>query len=440
AVVADLADAEIVVDQRVAADCGAFESRTVALINRGVPGFAVERDGTLHASLMRSCTGWPSGVWIDPPARTAPDGSNFQLQNWSHTFDFALVCGDGDWRAVEMGSRSAEFNHPLLAVLAGEDGGELPADGCLLRVEPARTVQLGACKVAGNPTATGSSAEVDSASITLRLVETTGAPTDVTISSPVGELSEVVAADLLEAPRPTGGPPLRLHGYQIATLGARLEAMPLIDAGEVALAPDAEAAQPLYARYWLHNRGPAPLGGLPAVAHLHPEALAAAPGETVSLRMTVASDCSDATLSGAVRMRYPDGWDSGRDEIAFEIPARGHREYDLVVTVPRDGPPGRYPLRAQLTLAGDVPPAWRQSVEDICVVTVGDPDPELVRLLTEPADVVVRRGRRSRIAVTVASGAAADLALEAHLISPWGTWEWMGPAACGAELPAGGTV
>ena len=298
---------------------------------------------------MRSCTGWPSGVWIDPPARTAPDGSNFQLQHWSHTFDFALVCGDGAWRAVEMGSHSAESNHPQPAVLPGEDGGELPADGCLLRVEPARTVQLGACKVAGNPTATGSSAEVDSASITLHLVETTGAPTDVTISSPVGELSEVVAADLLEAPRPIGGPPLRLHGYQIATLGARLEAMPLIDAGEVALAPDAEAAQPLYARYWLHNRGPAPLGGLPAVAHLHPEALTAAAGETASLRMTVASDCSDATLSGAVRMRYPDGWDPGRDEIAFELPARGHREYDLVVTVPADAEPGHYPLRAALT-------------------------------------------------------------------------------------------
>ena len=30
--------------------------------------------------------------------------------------------------------------------------------------------------------------------------------------------------------------------------------------------------------------------------------------------------------------------------------------------------------------------------------------------------------------------------MEAHLISPWGTWEWMGPAAFGAELPAGGTA
>ncbi len=182
------------------------------------------------------------------------------------------------------------------------------------RPEPCNWVPA---RSAGNPTATGSSAEVDPAAVTLRLVETTGAPTDIAISSPVGRLSGLVAADLLEEPRLTADPPLRLHGYQIATLGARLEATPLIDSGGVALAPDAEAAQPLYARYWLHNRGPAPLGGLPAVAHLHPEALTAAPGETVHLRLTVASDCSDATLTGAVRMRYPDGWDPGRDEIGL---------------------------------------------------------------------------------------------------------------------------
>ena len=36
--------------------------------------------------------------------------------------------------------------------------------------------------------------------------------------------------------------------------------------------------------------------------------------------------------------------------------------------------------------------------------------------------------------------ARADLALEAHLISPWGTWEWIGPAALGAVLPARGRV
>ena len=42
--------------------------------------------------------------------------------------------------------------------------------------------------------------------------------------------------------------------------------------------------------------------------------------------------------------------------------------------------------------------------------------------------------------MAVASAARGDLALEAHLISPWGTWEWIGPAAHGAVLPAGSTV
>ncbi len=36
-----------------------FEDRTVALLNRGVPSFAVDSEGTLHTALMRSCTGWP---------------------------------------------------------------------------------------------------------------------------------------------------------------------------------------------------------------------------------------------------------------------------------------------------------------------------------------------------------------------------------------------
>ena len=89
ALVDDLADAEIDVDQDRAARHRAFDARTVAVLNRGVPGFAVDSDGTLHTSLMRSCTGWPSGTWIDPPRRTAPDGSNFQLQHWTHTFDYA---------------------------------------------------------------------------------------------------------------------------------------------------------------------------------------------------------------------------------------------------------------------------------------------------------------------------------------------------------------
>nr|BFE85196.1 hypothetical protein GCM10020093_077970 [Planobispora longispora] len=124
ALTADLADA------RVDAVCpGALPAselltdHTVALVTHGLPGFAVDPAGALHLSLMRSCTGWPSGVWIDPPRRALPDGASFQLQHWTHEFRYALVSGDGDWRALTLPARGQEFNHPLYARLAARTPG-----------------------------------------------------------------------------------------------------------------------------------------------------------------------------------------------------------------------------------------------------------------------------------------------------------------------------
>lgn len=449
AVVDDLADAEISVDQLVDVPAEPFESRTVAVANRGVPGFAVEPDGTLHTSLLRSCTGWPSGTWIDPPRRTAPDGSNFQLQHWTHTFDYALLSGDGDWRALGLPARSAEFGRPLLAVTGqSASAGGLPSWGALLEIEPAGTVALGALKAAGNPLAGGSRLPVAAAEgIAVRLVETCGSATDVVVRSGLRTVSGATPVDLLEQPLP---PPqrtgeLRLQGYEIATVLALLNMPTVVDAPHSVLAPETEAAQPLYARYWLHNRGPAPLGGLPAVAHLHPTQLAAEPDSVVTLGLTAASDCTDAALHGRVRLVGPPGWTTQPDALPFVLPPGEHLEADITVAVPADAVPGRYPLRAELSVTGSdaagIPPSWRQTVEDICLITVGVPaGDQVLRLVAGPEPVELTAGASTQLSVTVDTDARAALAVEAHLISPWGTWEWMGPAAVGAELPAGGTV
>jgi alpha-mannosidase len=449
AVVEDLADFEIVVDQGPPSELEAFESRTVAVLNRGMPGFAVDSDGTLHMSLMRSCTGWPSGTWIDPPRRTAPDGSNFQLQHWTHSFDYALVSGGGDWREADIPARSAEFSRPLLAVAENtRAAGGLPPWGSLLEVEPAGKVALGALKAAGNPLAAGSGQPVDpSEAVALRLVETCGASTDVVVRSGLRRISAAARVDLLEQPRVQGlaSDGLTLHGYEIATVLTRLNMPQVLEADHTVLAPDAEAAQPLYARYWLHNRGPAPLGGLPAVAHLHPPHAAAEPNSQVMLRLTISSDSSDAVLHGKVRMLCPDGWESDPAELSFVLPPGEHLATDVDLTMPPDVPPGLYPVRAELAVTGSdavsMPPSWRQMVEDICVVSVGAPaDVDVLRLISDPEPVEVSAGETAWLTVTVGTDAQADLAVEAHLISPWGTWEWMGPAAVGRELPARGTV
>ncbi|HYB81562.1 MAG TPA: NEW3 domain-containing protein, partial [Mycobacterium sp.] len=440
----DLGDAEILVtqvEQQAPSSTEPFAARTVALLNRGVPSFAVDAEGTLHTALMRSCTGWPSGIWIDEPRRTTPDGSNFQLQHWTHAFDYALVCGDGDWRRAQIPSRSAQFSHPLLAVV-NHRRGKLAPVGSLLHVDPADTVHLAALKAAGNPLTAGSAQPVDPSAVALRLVETTGAGTRVVIGSPLGQVRDLHLADLLEKPRERKRS-LDLHGYQVATVLARLD-MRRVRTADTELAPQAETAQPLYARYWLHNRGPAPLGGLPAVAHLRPALVTAEPGSEVALRLTAASDCGDSTVAGSVSVICPDGWSATPVGLPFTLCSGDHREADVVVSIPDRTQPGLYPVRAQLRITGDeVPPAWCQVVEDVCLVAVGreafDPG-ELIYLVDGPAEVTLAAGDVAALTVTVGTHARSDLALEAHLISPWGTWEWIGPAALGAVLPARGTV
>lgn len=442
AVAKDLEDAEIIVAQQVSSGSDPFEDYTVALLNRGVPSFAVETDGTLHTALMRSCTGWPSGTWIDEPRRTAPDGSNFQLQHWTHDFDYALICGDGDWRRIRLPARSAQFSNPLLAITPREQHGALPALGSLLHVEPADTVQLGALKAAGNPMAAGSAQAVAPGDVALRLVETTGAATRVVLGSDLGTLRGLAQANLLEKAERRKRL-IELHGYQVATVLAVLDVAGLRD-DPVQLAPDAEPAQPLYARYWLHNRGPAPLGGLPAVAHLHPPQVSVDTGadlREVTLRLTVASDCTDTALGGTVEVVCPDGWSVAPVESPFTLEAGEHLETDVVLGIPGHAPAGRYPVRAQLRVTGsDVPDAWRQVVEDVTFVDVGERAGDVAYLVEGPADITLAPGAATRLSVTIGSRALADLAVEAHLISPWGTWEWMGPAVLGADLPAQGSV
>jgi alpha-mannosidase len=409
-----------------------YAGRTVALLNRGLPGFAVDSAGTLHASLLRSCTGWPSGVWVDPPRRTAPDGSNFQLQHWTHEFRYAIAAGDGDWRAAEIADNSAEFSRPMHAVVT-EDGGTrgLPARGSLLRAEPATRVRLAAVKAAGNPLPRGSAAPVDPCeSLAVRVVAHTGAPSVATLASDVVTLSDLTSANLLEEP---GDPvaALDVPGCDAITVLARSRAFwSTVDSAS--LGPDEEPAQPLYAKYWLHNRGPAPLGGLPLAVH--------ARVEDGVLSVSVASDAIDTDLHGFVRVVLPAGWTAEPAELPFGLPPGGHLTSEITMTVP-DGASGRYPVRVQAELAGDVPASWRQVVEDVAVLTVGEVDPaNLIRLSADPAPVRLARGESGRLAVRVASSAGAPIALEAAVVSPWGTWEFVGPRAVGAEVPAHGEV
>ena len=245
--------------------------RSVAVLNRGTPGCVVTPDGTLHLSLMRSCSAWPSGIWIDGDRRTAPDGSSFAWQHWSHTFEYALASGPGDWRTAGFNLIAEDYNHDLTAVTGGAD--QPPGAG--LSVEPA-TVTVSALKPRGNPLAAErtralADAATEDATVTVRLRETSGRATTARVRL-TGEVSEAWLTDLLE--ESDGAPlPSRMARYLsicrlFGTVSVVLRA-PSRGPGGTA---GTNLVQPIYTRYWLHGKGPArsPVGNLPVAVHFSP--------------------------------------------------------------------------------------------------------------------------------------------------------------------------
>ncbi|MFE4359810.1 NEW3 domain-containing protein [Kitasatospora sp. NPDC056800] len=449
ALVDDLADA------RITAVCPSavqdqLADQTVVLLSFGLPGFAVDTTGALHLSLMRSCTGWPSGVWIDPPRRTLPDGASFQLQHWTHEFSYALVGGDGDWRAQTLPAQGQEFNHPLYARIAPAQEGPLPATLSWLRVEPQREVLLGTLKPSGNPIAHGSAAPLGS-ELTVRLVESTGLGRTAKLSGALG-LDDVRAADLLERPRPADGPALDLAGSQIATLLAS----PAVTApeGETDLGPVAETAQPVHARYWLHNRGPAPLGYLPVSVGASPGLLRTA-GEPVTLSVALSSQLRDAAVEGTAVVLPPEGWTTSLGSRPYRLAPDGHLRFPVTLTPPADAEPGLHFAAVRIEHDG-------QQIEDVVTIAVGDlPDllpvpgdtPEDwtiaqgtkatsgrdtgldVEVSTETLHVVP--GSRTALSLTLTNRTRGEIRGELQLVSPWGTWDVIADPVRGFTVPAG---
>ena len=77
---------------------------------------------------------------------------------------------------------------------------------------------------------------------------------------------------------------------------------------------------------------------------------------------------------------------------------------------------------------------------DVAVISVGHHDDRLLTLVGGPTAVDVAAGDTARLSVEVGTDAHADLTVEAHAISPWGTWEWLNPNIVGGVIPARGTV
>jgi alpha-mannosidase len=440
---ADLAGATIEVSQPASLDGTSepLEDYSAALLNRGTPGTAIEPDGTLHLSLMRSCSGWPSGIWTEPPRRTAPDGSSFAWQHWSHAFEYALASGTGDWRDAGFTRAGHAYNHQFQTQLTGSHGGELPASASLLAADPA-DVMLTALKPHGNPFAAGRATR--GGNITLRCQETRGRATQARIRCFV-PLREGRTANVLEETRgnldtPGGTLLMDLGPAQTVTATVTPDSSPRT--GGPVLGPRREAAQPVYTRYWLHNKGPAPMGNQLVSVHTEPRAIDLTGDLTgdltsdltgpVPVRVTVSATRAAA---GTVELIIPccaQREDPG--DLRYDLAAGDYERFDVLLR-PRDGAaPGIYHLRARITDTSG------QTLEDVVTVRAQDagkaPDELDIRL--DAPTLAVTPGRSAALRVHLASHSRDEIHGEAQLISPYGTWDLIGPWTQGFTVPPGG--
>ncbi len=88
-----------------------------------------------------------------------------------------------------------------------------------------------------------------------------------------GPALPVAGSAAVTAIGPAGTVTLALAVRACGNLGTQLGTAPLGRPGAAEVTPP-EPAQPVFSRYWLHGKGPAPAGNLPVAVHLSPTRLA----------------------------------------------------------------------------------------------------------------------------------------------------------------------
>jgi len=450
-------------------------SHSVALLNRGTPSSLVTPDGTLHITLMRASSAWPAGVWIDGIRRTVPDGSCFAWQHWSHEFRYALAAGTGDWREAGFLVAGQEYNHDLLACETGLHDGPLPPSASLAEVStPGRArpaALLSALKPHGNPLASGQPGRPGrGAGVTIRLRDAGGLPAGPTRAR-VSLLHGITAAQVTDLTERGGGPAVEVAEGRaliavppagLVTVTAQPRPGGLAEPG-VAGGTGIEPVQPVFTRYWLHGKGPAPAGNLPVAVHLSPDRVTLnAPSEDGLAGLCLAVASGPDPVAGEVTLEVPPGLAvTGPDGIpaeAFEyaLAERGHTSWDLLVAALPGTKPGRYFVSART--ADDL----GQVLEDTALVTVGEPpapargmpreqleallvadlvarDAE-VEVAVEPAVLEVAPGECATLAVRLVNRTASVIRGESQLVSPWGTWREAQPWSQGFTAGPGEAV
>jgi hypothetical protein len=309
--------------------------------------------------------------------------------------------------------------------------------------------------------------------VTIRLRDAGGLPSGPTAAQ-VSLLNGITAAQVTDLTERGDGPAVEVAEGRalvavppagLITVSAQPRPGGLAEPGTTG-GTGAELVQPVFTRYWLHGKGPAPAGNLPVAVHLSPGQVTLADpasGQSAPSSVYLSVACGPGAASGEVTLDVPpgltvtgpDGGAAGplRYSLDADCP---HWEWELSVTARPGTRPGRYFVAART--ADDL----GQMLEDTALVTVGEPPPPSrdmpraerdallvadlvareaeVEVAMEPAILEVAPGECAALTVRLVNRTASVIRGESQLMSPWGTWREARPWTQGFTAGPGETA
>ncbi len=314
-------------------------------------------------------------------------------------FSLSLAPHAGDWREASAERTAYEVSHPLIAVETHLQTAALPAAFGLCAVDAPNLI-VTACRP---PISESGRSDQDRPEMIVRMYESHGKPTaarlafgtspeEAWLSDPrEGRGSPLTIASsrrgLLGGGAQAPGISLEVAANEIVTLGVRLA--PLGErqqAGQTeVLGPTAEPCQPVFARWWDHNSGAAPMGNQPLTLWMRGELPV---GRNTRFSLGLSNDSLDQEMAGRVELSAPANWTLIPRQVPYRIPAASEAVYEIMIVVPPDASPcllratthdGTQTIQEVLPIGDIVPLAASISREsDGFLVTVQNPNPDYV--------------------------------------------------------------
>ena len=264
---------------------------------------------------------------------------------------------------------------------------------------------------------------------------------------------------------------VEIDGQQIETVVTTLTTSG--DAPTTTLGIDREEARPVFSRYWLHNRGPAPMGFLPVSVAVTPTVARCAAGDRFEVSWVVANQYVSSPVTVASRLDVPEGWTATLPEAPAVLSPSGYARFRSWVEVPEGATVGQYAVAVQVrpddsALAGG---GAVEVVEDVTTVFVGDSTalqetlgfglpsaadlgrnvqlgatdgeegrPTGLEAVMDTTAIVVAPGGSATVTLTLRNRTQSEIRGEVQVASPWGTWEWVARPIRGVVVEAGATT